>query len=55
MGDLRIELQAPVLFSKGNLIFVTHIAPLEAVILFKMLLLCMLGIAHADNMCNLNN
>ena len=30
-------------FSKGNFIYVTHITPMKAVILLKMLLLCSLG------------
>ena len=42
-------------FYKGNLIYVTHIAPLKAVILFKMLLLCSLGIQFADYIRNLIN
>ena len=43
------------LFFKWNLINVTHITPLEAVILFKILLLCSLGIQLADYIRNLNN
>ena len=42
-------------FSKGNLIYVTHITPLGAIILFKMLLLCSLGIQLANYIRNLNN
>ena len=42
-------------FSKGNLIYVTHITPFKALILFKMLLLCCLGIQLADYLSNLNN
>ena len=42
-------------FQKGNLIYVTHITPLKAVILFKMLLLCNLGIQVANYIRNLNN
>ena len=41
--------------SKGNLIYVTHITPLKAVILFKMLFLCSLGIQLANYIRNLNN
>ena len=40
---------------KGKLIYVTHITPLKAVILFKMLLLCSLGIQLANYIRNLNN
>ena len=42
-------------FQKGNLIYVTHITPLKAVILFEMLLLCSLGIQLANYIRNLNN
>ena len=42
-------------FSKGNLIYVTHITLLKAVILFKLLLLCSLGIKLANYIRNLNN
>ena len=42
-------------FQKGNLIYVTHITPLKAVILFNMLLLCSLGIQLANYIRNLNN
>ena len=41
--------------SKGNLIHVTHITPLKAVILFKMLLLCSLGIQLVNYSRNFNN
>ena len=41
--------------SKGNFIYVTHITPLKAVFLFKMLLLCSLGIQLANYIRNLNN
>ena len=44
-----------VTISKENLIYVTLITPLEAVILFKMLLLCSLGIQLVDYIRNLNN
>ena len=40
---------------KGNLIYETHITPLKAVILFKMLLLCSLGIQLTNYIRNLNN
>ena len=39
----------------GILIYVTHIAPWEAVILLKMFLLCNLGFQHADYISNLND
>ena len=42
-------------FQKGNFIYVTHITPLKAVILFEMLLLCSLGIQLAKYIRNLNN
>ena len=41
--------------SNGNLIYVPHITSLEAVILFKMLVLCSLGIQLAVYISNLNN
>ena len=40
---------------EGNFNYVTHITPFEAVILFKMLLLCSLGIQLANDIRNLNN
>ena len=40
---------------RGPLIYVTHITPLKAVILFKMLLLCSLVIQLANYIRNLNN
>ena len=38
-----------------NLIYVTHITPLKALILLKMLLLCSLGIQLANYIRNLNS
>ena len=42
-------------FSNGNIIYVTHITPLEAVLLFIMLLVCNLCIQLGDYISNLNN
>ena len=38
-----------------NLIYVTHITPLEAVLVFKMLLLCSSDFQFADYISNLND
>ena len=37
---------------KGKFIYVAHITPLGAIVLLKLLLLCSLGIPHAEYMCN---
>ena len=48
LNDVKSRFQ----FSKENLIYVTHIASFEAVMLFKMLLLCSLGIQLANYIRN---
>ena len=54
-SSVKLKMLVTISISKGHLIYVTHITPLKAVILFKMLLLCSLGIQHANYIRDLNN